>query len=120
MEDHDWDVNNWKWDNNLFIAKPLNIDKSSISKGTHLFSNGPQPTHGIYNAIYSENGDAYNNGFHGYNTNDVSEKRRKVSDVEEEEMAEEEEEATTCLTLMLGGSDYPVAEIDVDPMNGGR
>lgn len=119
MEDHGWDGNNWEWDSNRFIARPLNIDKGSGFQGKQLLSDGPQSAHGISSDMYSKNDDAYNNGFHNYNMNDASEKRRKVSVVEEEETAEEEAAAAACLTLKLGGSDYPVAETDADAASGG-
>lgn len=117
VEDHEWDGNNWEWDSNLFIARPLSTDRGSGFQGKHLVSDGPRPANGISNDMYNKSGDAYTNGFHSYNMNDASEKRRKVSVVEEEETAEEE--AAACLTLKLGGSDYPVAETDADAASGG-
>lgn len=117
LEDHEWDVNNWEWDSNRFIARPLSIDKGLGFQGKHLLADGSQPANGISNDFHNKNGDAYNNGFHSYNINDAAEKRRKVSVVEEEETAEEETAA--CLTLKLGGSDFPVAETDADAANGG-
>lgn len=117
VEDHEWDGNNWEWDSNLFIARPLITDRGTGFQGKHLLPDGPRPVHGISNDMYSKTGDAYTNGYHSYNMNDASEKRRKVSVVEEEETAEEE--AAACLTLKLGGSDYPVAEIDADAASGG-
>lgn len=119
MGDHEWDVNNWEWDSNLCIARPLSIDKGPGPRfqGKHLLADGPRPANGVSNDMYNQHGDAYNNGFQSYNTNDAAEKRRKVSVVEEEETAEEETAA--CLTLKLGGSDYPVAETDADGASGG-
>lgn len=117
LEDHEWDGNNWEWDSNRFIARPLSIDKGLGFQGKHLLADGSQPANGISNDFHNKNGDAYNNGFHSYNINDAAEKRRKVSVVEEEETAEEETAA--CLTLKLGGSDFPVAETDADAANGG-
>ncbi|XP_058101201.1 squamosa promoter-binding-like protein 12 [Magnolia sinica] len=79
-KNHDWDLNEWKWDSNLFVAERLNIGQSLDSCKELLPKDAENRTD--------------------------FEKRRKLSVLE----ADESEQGDDLLTLKLGGDVFPFTE----------
>ncbi|KAJ4968128.1 hypothetical protein NE237_014829 [Protea cynaroides] len=95
----EWDLNDWKWDGDLFTATPLNSVPSEIPEAGAL-SNSSSSCSDDTN-LGSERG-----------KRELEKRRRDVGDGHEEEGS---------LTLKLGGHGYPITEgevADLDRKNG--
>ncbi|KAK6937210.1 SBP domain [Dillenia turbinata] len=102
----DWDLNDWKWDGDLFLATRLNSAPSNCG-GTQVFplGSGIQDTGGSSNSS-SSCSDEVNVGSGNRKTD--WEKRRRVIVVEDDV-----DDEAGDLTLKLGGHGYPGARGDV-------
>ncbi|KAL2922292.1 Squamosa promoter-binding-like protein 12 [Bienertia sinuspersici] len=108
----EWDLNDWKWDGDLFHASPLNPTPLDC-RSKQLFPPGLEP---------AAKADVSNSSiFHSDNinrTNDSGkrelEKRRRVVAAPDEELNDE----AGPLNLKLGEQVYPVAEREVDKLEG--
>ncbi|KAG0502267.1 hypothetical protein HPP92_002339 [Vanilla planifolia] len=95
----EWDLNDWKWDGDLFVATPMHPGPTE-SRKTKLFTD-IVPSNGISSCSVQE----FGIGREGLGKVD---KRRRVVVVGEDEQCYE----AGSLTLKLGGYDYPVIEGD--------
>ncbi|KAB9584445.1 hypothetical protein FH972_027047 [Carpinus fangiana] len=103
----EWDLNDWKWDGDLFRASPLNSIPSDC-RSRQLFPVGPE---------FPENAGLSNSSSSG--SDDINlvndggkrelEKRRRVVAAEGEELNEE----GAPLNLKLGGQVFPIMEGDL-------
>ncbi|OWM67383.1 hypothetical protein CDL15_Pgr000835 [Punica granatum] len=103
----EWDLNDWKWDGDLFRASPLGSAQLDYRSRQFLpigpdnaacsssFSKGQPPSLEDANPIY------------GSEKREV-EKRRRGALIEDEELGE----GAGCLSLKLGGQVYPVTDGD--------
>lgn len=102
----EWDLNDWKWDCDLFTASPLNSVPSDC-RSRQLFPVGAEIT---------TNGGLFNGSASCSDINDLGndkgkrelEKRRRVVVVEDEGFTEE----AGSLNLKLGGQAYPIMDED--------
>jgi hypothetical protein len=100
----EWDLNDWKWDGDLFRASPLNSVPSDC-RSRQLFPVGTEipENDGLSNSLSSGSDDINP-------VNDVGkrelEKRRRVVTVEDGELNDE----AGSLNLKLGGQVYPIME----------
>ncbi|KAJ9181746.1 hypothetical protein P3X46_005806 [Hevea brasiliensis] len=103
----EWDLNDWKWDGDLFSATPLNSVPSDC-RSRQLFPVGPE---------IPANGGLFNGSASCSDNNDLGlekekrelEKRRRVVLVEDEDFTDE---AAGSLNLKLGGQAYPILDED--------
>ncbi|XP_050218750.1 squamosa promoter-binding-like protein 1 [Mercurialis annua] len=94
----EWDLNDWKWDGDLFIATPLNSVPSDC-RSRQLFPIGPEfPSAKDNNLLGDEKGKR------------ELEKRRRAVIVEDEELPSDQ---AGSLKLKLGGQAYPIMDEDV-------
>ncbi|KAI4372520.1 hypothetical protein MLD38_010740 [Melastoma candidum] len=104
----EWDLNEWRWDGDLFTATPLVISERSECLSKHLFPVAPDnartrdlATCGLYAgeevAPGNDSGER------------VVEKRRKIPVVEERDSGEE----GGCFDLNLGGQPCPETDVDM-------
>ncbi|XP_010276543.1 PREDICTED: squamosa promoter-binding-like protein 1 [Nelumbo nucifera] len=108
----EWDLNDWKWDGDLFISSPLNSVPSDC-RGRHLFPGSSGiPTAGGSSNSSSSCSDEINPG--SEKGKRELEKRRRVIVVEDEELNDE----AGSLTLKLGGHGYPITEADISNWDG--
>ncbi|KAF8401228.1 hypothetical protein HHK36_012158 [Tetracentron sinense] len=100
----EWDLNDWKWDGDLFIATPLNSTPSDC-KSRQLFPGGSgiPVSVGLSNTS-SSCSDEVNLG--NEKGKRELEKRRRVVVAKDDELNEE----GGSLTLKLGGHGYPITE----------
>ncbi|XP_043723285.1 squamosa promoter-binding-like protein 1 [Telopea speciosissima] len=99
----EWDLNDWKWDGDLFIASPLNSAPSDCnSRQLFPVSSGIPEAGGLSNSSSSCSDDTNPESERGKRE---LEKRRRVI------MVGDEEEGS--LTLKLGGHGYPITEGEV-------
>lgn len=102
----EWDLNDWKWDGDLFTANPVNPLPSDC-RSRQLFPIGPEiGTKG--NANNSSSSDEVNAVNNSKGKRELD-KRRRVTVVEDEELNGEE---AGSLNLKLGGHVYPVTDGD--------
>ncbi|KAG1365030.1 squamosa promoter-binding-like protein 6 [Cocos nucifera] len=96
----EWDLNDWKWDSELFIASPLSAVPSDC-RNKQLF---PDAANGVLsNSSSSCSGESdFGKG------NGEAEKRRRIVVVEEDGPCD----GAGSLALKLGGHAYPVTEPD--------
>ncbi|XP_068658647.1 squamosa promoter-binding-like protein 1 [Aristolochia californica] len=98
----EWDLNDWKWDGDLFAASPLNAVPSDCN-GKELFPMAPATAGGSSNSSSScsdeNNSEKEKVGL---------DKRRRTVIVEEDES----NDGAGSLSLKLGGQVYPVTGID--------
>ncbi|XP_068662016.1 squamosa promoter-binding-like protein 1 [Aristolochia californica] len=98
----EWDLNDWKWDGDLFVASPLNAVPSDC-QGKELFPTAPAAAGGSSNSSSSCSDE--NNSKKGKVGLD---KRRRAAIAEEDESNDE----AGSLSLKLGGQVYCVAGTD--------
>ncbi|KAG9459930.1 hypothetical protein H6P81_004438 [Aristolochia fimbriata] len=98
----EWDLNDWKWDGDLFVASPLNAVPSDCH-GKELFPMTPAAAGG--SPISSSSVSEENNSEKGKVGGD---KRRRAVVVEEDDSNNE----AGSLSLKLGGHVYPVTGTD--------
>ncbi|ONK78764.1 uncharacterized protein A4U43_C02F22170 [Asparagus officinalis] len=92
----EWDLNDWRWDGDLFLATPLNGNTTPSECRNKRLSNG-------WSSCSEETDFGKGKG--------VPEKRRRIVPIEDEE---HHDNVVGSLTLNLGGSAYhPVVEADV-------
>ncbi|CAK7326240.1 unnamed protein product [Dovyalis caffra] len=103
----EWDLNDWKWDGDLFTASPLNSVPSDC-RSRQLFPTGPElPENvGISNSSCSCSDDNDNQG--NEKGKRELEKRRRVVFVEDEDLNDE----ARSLNLKLGEQVYPIMDED--------
>ncbi|XP_075478061.1 squamosa promoter-binding-like protein 1 [Primulina tabacum] len=104
----EWDLNDWIWDGDLFVAAPLNSVPSDC-RSKQFFPAGSE--------IPAYNGASYSfsSGSDGIERERSElDKRRRGVEVETEKVNEER----GSLNLKLGGQMYPVTEGDVDKSEG--
>ncbi|KAK8639625.1 hypothetical protein V6N13_137998 [Hibiscus sabdariffa] len=109
----EWDLNDWKWDGDLFIASSVN-PVSADGMGTQLFPLGSGIPGNSSNSS-SSNSDEVNPGPEKGKTE--LEKKRKVIVVKDDNLDEE----AGSLTLKLGGQGghgYPVSQRDMRNWDG--
>lgn len=113
----EWDLNDWKWDGDLFIASRMNPVPSSSSDGVGRqflpLASGVPATGGSSNSSSScsEEGNVGTD-----NHKRETEKRRRVIVVEDDSLNQE----PGTLTLKLGGGHgYQVSEREVGDWEGG-
>ncbi|KAJ8620425.1 hypothetical protein MRB53_028954 [Persea americana] len=115
----EWDLNDWRWDGDLFIARPLNpIPSDCRSKQLFPAGAGISAGEGMSNGTRLLAGKGLSNSSSscsdeidagsGKGKGEL-EKRRRVTVVEEDELNEE----PGVLSLKLGGHVYPVTDADV-------
>ncbi|KAI4335072.1 hypothetical protein L6164_013753 [Bauhinia variegata] len=101
----EWDLNDWKWDGDLFTASPLNSAPSDC-RSRQLFPINPEiPAKANISNSLSSGSDDSNPG----KGKRELEKRRRAVTGEEEELTDE----AGSLNLNLGGQIYPIMEGDV-------
>ncbi|KAK3189925.1 hypothetical protein Dsin_029486 [Dipteronia sinensis] len=102
----EWDLNDWKWDGDLFTASPLNSLPSDC-RSRQLFPVAPElPVNGgLSNSSSSCSEDNHVGNDKGKRE---LEKRRRVVAVEDEEL--NNDEAAGSLNLKLGGQVYPITD----------
>ncbi|XP_073119246.1 squamosa promoter-binding-like protein 1 [Henckelia pumila] len=104
----EWDLNDWKWDGDLFVAAPLNSAPSDC-RSKQFFSAGSEIP------VYNGASNSFSSGSDGIERERTElEKRRRVVEVETEQVNEE----CGSLNLKLGGQVYHVTEGDVDKSEG--
>nr|AVV48329.1 squamosa promoter binding-like protein [Litchi chinensis] len=103
----EWDLNDWKWDGDLFAASPLNSVPSDC-RSRQLFPVAPElPANGgLSNSSSSGSED---NNVRNENGKRELEKRRRVVVVEDEGLNNDE---AGSLHLKLGGQVYPIMDGD--------
>ncbi|KAF9674342.1 hypothetical protein SADUNF_Sadunf10G0117300 [Salix dunnii] len=103
----EWDLNDWKWDGDLFTATPLNSVPSDC-RSRQLFSTGPELPEkaGLSNSSSSCSDDNDNLGVEKGKRE--LEKRRRAVFVEDEDLNDE----VGSLNLKLGGQVYPIMNED--------
>ncbi|OWM79735.1 squamosa promoter-binding-like protein 1 [Punica granatum] len=100
----EWNLNDWKWDGDLFIARPLNpVPSDYLGQQFFPLGNGI-PTAGNSSNSSSSCSDEANLGFE--NGKRELEKRRRVIVVEHDNL----DDKANGLTLKLGEQGYPIAE----------
>lgn len=104
----EWDLNDWKWDGDLFTASPLNPVPSDC-RSRQLFPLGPQvPANGgLSNSSSSCSED---NIVANEKGSRELEKRRRAVVVEDEEL---NNNGSGPLNLKLGGQVYPIMDGEV-------
>ncbi|KAJ0092906.1 hypothetical protein Patl1_24750 [Pistacia atlantica] len=104
----EWDLNDWKWDGDLFTASPLNPVPSDC-RSRQLSPVGPEvPANvGLSNSSSSCSED---NNVLNEKANRELEKRRRAVVVEDEEL---NNNGTGSLNLKLGGQVYPIMDGEV-------
>lgn len=104
----EWDLNDWKWDGDLFTAAPLNSVPSDC-RSRQFFPLGSeiQTSTKVSNSFSSGSEEMAPGSDKGKRE---LEKKRRVVDVEVEEFNDE----GGSLNLKLGGQVYPVAEADAE------
>ncbi|CAL1398753.1 unnamed protein product [Linum trigynum] len=106
----EWDLNDWKWDGDLFIASPLNsVPSAGMSKqffplGTGNSSNSSSSCSDEVNHLEIEKGKR------------ETEKRRRVIDVEDDNLNDQEEAGT--LSLKLGAHGFLAGEREMGNWEG--
>lgn len=106
----EWDLNDWKWDGDLFTAAPLNsVPLPSDCRSRQFFPLGSdiQTSNRVSNSFSSGSEEMPTGSDKGKKE---LEKKRRVVDVEVEEFTDE----VGSLNLKLGGQIYPVAEADAE------
>lgn len=115
----EWDLNDWRWDGDLFLARPLNSVPSDC-RSKQLFPVGVGTSAGgvVPNSSRIQAGKGVSNSSsscsdeidmgRGKGKGEL-EKRRRVTVIEEDGLNEE----PAALTLKLGGHVYPVTDADV-------
>ncbi|XP_015891807.3 squamosa promoter-binding-like protein 1 [Ziziphus jujuba] len=107
----EWDLNDWKWDGDLFIATPLNqvpLDNSMGRQFLPLGSAGIPVTGGSSNSSSSCSEEGGNVGTDKEKRE--HEKRRRVLEVEDEDRLNQEGAGTLSLKLGGHGHGYQVSE----------
>ncbi|XP_058083204.1 squamosa promoter-binding-like protein 1 [Magnolia sinica] len=102
----EWNMDDWKWDGDLFIASPLNSVPLDCRSKQFIPLGLGNPAGGILSNSSSSCSDEVN-AEEGKGKGEL-EKRRRVVVVEEDEPHEE----AGPLTLKLGGHVYPIMESD--------
>ncbi|XP_010270965.1 PREDICTED: squamosa promoter-binding-like protein 1 [Nelumbo nucifera] len=108
----EWDLNDWRWDGDLFIANPLNSVPSDCRSRQLFPGSSGIPTAGGSSNSSSSCSDEINPG--SDKGNRELEKKRRVIVVENEDLNDE----VGSLTLKLGGHGYPVVEGDISNWDG--
>lgn len=104
----EWDLNDWKWDGDLFIARPLNaVPTDGVGQQFFPLGSGVHGTGASSNSS-SSCSDEVNLG--ADNGKRELEKRRRVTVVEDDNLNNDEPRS---LTLKLGGQDFHVPEREV-------
>ncbi|XP_073311628.1 squamosa promoter-binding-like protein 1 [Primulina huaijiensis] len=104
----EWDLNDWKWDGDLFVAAPLN-SVSSDCRGKKFLPAGSEIP------AYNGASNSFSSGSDGIERERTElEKRRRGVEVETEQVNEE----CGSLNLKLGEQVYPVTEGDADKSEG--
>ncbi|KAJ6357197.1 hypothetical protein OIU78_005133 [Salix suchowensis] len=103
----EWDLNDWKWDGDLFTATPLNSVPSDC-RSRQLFSTGPELPEkaGLSNNSFSCSDDNDNLGVEKGKRE--LEKRSRAVFVEDQDLTDE----AGSLNLKLGGQVYPIMNED--------
>ncbi|KAJ7973130.1 Squamosa promoter-binding-like protein [Quillaja saponaria] len=100
----EWDLNDWKWDGHLFIARPLNpVPSDSVSRQFLPVGSGIHVAGGSSNSS-SSCSEEVNPSIEKERRE--LERKRRVIVVEDENLNDE----AGSLTLKLGGHGYPVAD----------
>ncbi|KAG5133200.1 hypothetical protein AAZX31_09G077700 [Glycine max] len=99
----EWDLNDWKWDGDLFTARQLNSVPSDC-RSRELFPTDPEilATGGASNSLSS----AYDDANLGEGKRELEKRRRGVNDDGGVEM----NDGAGSLNLNLGGQVYPIME----------
>ncbi|KZV33652.1 squamosa promoter-binding-like protein 1-like [Dorcoceras hygrometricum] len=103
----EWDLNDWKWDGDLFVAAPLNSVPSDCGN-KQLFPTGSETP------AYNGASNSFSSGSDGIERERTELEKRRRGEVETEQVNEE----CGSLNLKLGGQAYPVGEVDVDRSEG--
>jgi hypothetical protein len=103
----EWDLNDWKWDGDLFRASPLNSIPSDC-RSRQLFPVGPEIPENAGLSNGSSSGSDDMNLLNDGGKREL-EKRRRVVAAEGEEINEE----GAPLNLKLGGQVFPIMEGDL-------
>lgn len=109
----EWDLNDWKWDGDLFVARQRNPASSDYPGRQLLPLENRIPAAGNSSNSSSSCSDEVN-----LRTDDGKrelEKRRRVIVVEDDDNLDDKDGG---LTLKLGGQCFPVPERDVGPWEG--
>ncbi|XP_058084198.1 squamosa promoter-binding-like protein 1 [Magnolia sinica] len=108
----EWDLNDWKWDGNLFVASPLNSNPPDCRNKQFLPAGSRIPASaGLSNSSSSCSDEIDVEGGRGKGE---LEKRRRVVMVKEDGLNDE----AGSLTLNLGGHVYPVTEAKIANLEG--
>ncbi|XP_043708817.1 squamosa promoter-binding-like protein 1 [Telopea speciosissima] len=99
----EWDLNDWKWDGDLFIASPLNSVSSDCKSRQLVPASSGIPEAGVLSNGSSSCSHDTNSGSER-GKRELEKRRRVVVDGDEEEGA---------LSLKLGGHVYPITEGEV-------
>ncbi|XAR56938.1 hypothetical protein NMG60_11024910 [Bertholletia excelsa] len=108
----EWDLNDWKWDGDLFSATPLNSLPSDCCSRQFFPVCSEIPANTVFSNTSPSSSDEINLG------NDRGkrelEKRRRVVVIEDEELHDE----SGSLNLKLGGQIYPIIEDEMERWEG--
>ncbi|KAF8392681.1 hypothetical protein HHK36_023030 [Tetracentron sinense] len=108
----EWDLNDWKWDGDLFIASQVNSVPSDY-RSSQLFPVGSgDPSIGGLSNSSSSLSDETNPG--SEKAKKELEKRRRVVVIEDDDLNDE----AGSLTLKLGGHGYPITEVEAENWDG--
>ncbi|XP_042517253.1 squamosa promoter-binding-like protein 1 isoform X2 [Macadamia integrifolia] len=99
----EWDLNDWKWDGDLFVASPLNSVPPSDCKSRQLLPVGSR----IHEAGALSNGSSSSS----HDTNPGSERGNRELEKRRRVVMDGDEEGS--LTLKLGGHVYPITEGEI-------
>ncbi|CAK9165587.1 unnamed protein product, partial [Ilex paraguariensis] len=105
----EWDLNDWKWDGDLFTASPLNSSVPSDCRSRQLFPTSSEihANTGLSNSLSPCSGEI---NFGKEKGKAELEKRRRVVVVEDEELNNE----AGSLNLKLGGQVYPITDGEME------
>ncbi|XP_021290234.1 squamosa promoter-binding-like protein 1 [Herrania umbratica] len=102
----EWDLNDWKWDGDLFTATPLNSVPLDC-RSRQLFPVGPETPANAGSSHTSSSCSEHNNPGNEKGKREVEKRRRVVVGEDEEVNAD-----SASLNLKLGGQIYPIMDDD--------
>ncbi|XP_065859846.1 squamosa promoter-binding-like protein 1 isoform X2 [Euphorbia lathyris] len=107
----EWDLNDWKWDGDLFVASSLNPVQTGVTSTQFFPIASGIPTNGNSSNSSSSCSDEVNLGIEKREL----EKRRRVIVIEDDNLNDQE---VGTLSLKLGGHGYPISEREMGNWEG--
>ena len=114
----EWDLNDWKWDGDLFTATPLTAVPSDC-RNRQLFPSGFEISKNTNTGLSKSWSSSYSDEINLENDKGKREleKRRRVVVVEDQDL---NDEAAGSLNLKLGGQVYPIIETEMEKWEEGK